>query len=332
MLRSAGTVDGPAIQFTRARKGALLIAVLLYVAGIVVAASFVDERTLRSTLGLPLGIVLALLGLSLVNYVVRGWRWLVLSRHLELGVPARANLLYYFAGYCFTATPGKAGEAVRLWFLRFGHAVPYGRSLPLMVADRILDTWAVLIISVASIAGFAQYRWHGLALVGLIGLASIPVVFPRRFEPVLTSLHGVVPGHGRLFVKLRRVVRVMADLSHWRTYGLTLGPTVIGWLAESAALYVLLRHFGADIGFANAVFIFSFSMIVGAVSMLPGGLGSTEATMVILLKALGVELGVALAATAIVRVTTFWFAVAIGMLLMPPAMNAATAARRATPA
>jgi len=106
-------------------------------------------------------------------------------------------------------------------------------------------------------------------------------------------------------------------------------PTVGGWLAEGAALFLLLRHFGADVTFLNAVFVFSFSIIVGAISMLPGGLGSTEATIVILLKALGVDLDTALAATAIIRITTFWFAVAIGVLLMPAAMNAAARSARA---
>jgi glycosyltransferase 2 family protein len=62
-------------------------------------------------------------------------------------------------------------------------------------------------------------------------------------------------------------------------------------------------------------------MIVGAISMLPGGLGSTEATMVLLLTALNVPLDSALAATAIVRVTTFWFAVAIGVACMPFALQ-----------
>ncbi len=88
----------------------------------------------------------------------------------------------------------------------------------------------------------------------------------------------------------------------------------------------MLQHFGTQVTFLNAVFIFCFSLIVGAISMLPGGLGSTEAAIVILLPTLGVDLDVALAVTAIIRVTTFWFAVTIGVLLMPAAMRAAARA------
>ena len=200
--------------------------------------------------------------------------------------------------------------------------MPYSRSLPLMLADRVIDLWAVLLLSLASIAGFAQYRWQGAALALVIAAISLPILFPRRFEPLLGALYGVAPRRGRLLVRARRAMRAMAELSSWRSYGLTLGPSILGWFAEGAALFLLLRHLGADVGLLNAVFIFCFSIIVGALSMLPGGLGSTEATIVILLKALGVDLGTALAATAIIRITTFWFAVGIGMLMMPVAMNA----------
>ena len=116
----------------------------------------------------------------------------------------------------------------------------------------------------------------------------------------------------------------MAELSHWRTYGLTLVPSVAGWAAEGLALYLLLRFFGADVTPSDAVFVFSFSMIVGAASMLPGGLGSTEVTAVVLLTTLGVDFNVAVASTALVRVTTFWFAVGIGVCLLPVAIRAAS--------
>ena len=299
-----------------------------YFAGIALIYRFIDPSTLEMALRLPWSLVLALLGLSLVNYAVRGWRWLVLSRHMGVQVPLGSNLLYYFSAYAFTTTPGKAGEAVRLWFLKSGHGIAYTRSLPLMLADRIIDAWAVLLLSMISIAGFSAYRWHGLAAAAVVALVSAPVLFPRRIEPLLGAVYGWLPRRGRLLVRVRRLLHAMADLSSWRTYGLTLVPTIAGWLAEAAGLYLLLRYFGTEVGFVSAVFVFSFAMIVGAISMMPGGLGSTEATMVILLNVLGVDLGTALAVTAIVRIATFWFAVLIGVLLMPPALGAATRAGR----
>jgi uncharacterized protein (TIRG00374 family) len=128
-------------------------------------------------------------------------------------------------------------------------------------------------------------------------------------------------------VRLRQMLRLLQSLACWRGYGVALLPSVLGWLAEGAALYLLLHHLGAPVSLPQAVFVFAFGMIVGAISMLPGGLGSTELSMVGLLVALGVDTDVALVATAIVRLTTFWFAVAIGALLLPLATRSARAGR-----
>jgi uncharacterized protein (TIRG00374 family) len=67
----------------------------------------------------------------------------------------------------------------------------------------------------------------------------------------------------------------------------------------------------------QAVFVFTFAMIAGTVAMLPGGLGGTEAVMLALLGALGVDLQVAVTATALIRLTTLWFAVGLGFIGLP---------------
>jgi uncharacterized membrane protein YbhN (UPF0104 family) len=314
-----------------ARNLTFAATVLLYAAAVAAAWAWLDERTVELARSLPLSLVAAMLGLSLLNYAARAWRWLALCAQQRLAVPARSNLLYYVAGFALASTPGKAGEAVRLWFLKSGHGVPYARSLALMVADRLLDTWAVLLLCLLSMWRFAHYAWQGAGLLLLTAAVTLPVLFPRAVERLILSVYGVAPRFGRWMVYARRTARALAALD-WRTYARTLLPTVGGWMAECAALYLLLQHFGAGIGPLEATFIFAFSLVVGAISMLPGGLGSTEATLVVLLTAMGVGLGTALAVTAIIRATTFWFAVALGLAAMPLATGISLRAARLRPA
>jgi uncharacterized protein (TIRG00374 family) len=126
----------------------------------------------------------------------------------------------------------------------------------------------------------------------------------------------------RLFARARTMLRALARLASWRVYGLGLILAVGGWLAEATALHVLLGVLGAHVTIMHSVFVFTFSMMVGAVAMLPGGLGGTEVSMAALLVALGVQLDVAIAATAVIRATTLWFAVGLGFLALPIALRA----------
>jgi uncharacterized protein (TIRG00374 family) len=83
---------------------------------------------------------------------------------------------------------------------------------------------------------------------------------------------------------------------------------------------VVLHSLNVALPPLSCVFIFAFAMMVGAISVLPGGLGSTEATMVGLLATQHVPADVAVVATALVRVTTLWFAVALGLCALPLAL------------
>ena len=56
------------------------------------------------------------------------------------------------------------------------------------------------------------------------------------------------------------------------------------------------------------------SIIIGAISMLPGGLGVTEGSLTFMLVQKGVSNQYAVASTFIIRAVTLWFAVLIGVI------------------
>jgi uncharacterized protein (TIRG00374 family) len=125
----------------------------------------------------------------------------------------------------------------------------------------------------------------------------------------------------RLFVRARRAVRALQRLAHPRAFGTALLLATAGWWAEAASFSLLLTALGAHLRAMECAFVFAFGMLVGAISVLPGGLGSTEATMIGLLASQGVPFATALVATAVVRLTTLWFAVVLGMLALPIALS-----------
>ena len=86
---------------------------------------------------------------------------------------------------------------------------------------------------------------------------------------------------------------------------------------------LLLQALGTGIGFQAATFIFAFSMLAGAITMLPGGLGGVEGAMLGLLVIAGAPADIALVATIVIRITTLWFAVALGFLTFPIALRLA---------
>jgi uncharacterized protein (TIRG00374 family) len=102
-----------------------------------------------------------------------------------------------------------------------------------------------------------------------------------------------------------------------------LQATLIGavaWSLEGVSLWLLLRGMGMEaVGIGGATISHTAAGLLGALTLLPGGLGSTEAGTVGLLALQGEGVAAALPATLLIRLMTLWFATALGVgcLLWP---------------
>jgi glycosyltransferase 2 family protein len=259
--------------------------------------------------------ILTLLGLSLTNYLLRFFRWHGYLIKLGGAMFLLHDLRIYIGGFALTTTPGKAGELVRTIWLR-----PYGitanQSMAAFFAERILDFVAVLILSSFSLMLYPQGRWIFIGGLALATAAMSALYLPTipRFVSRQVSGRSKVAGvfAGRVAEILARTRECLSPTS--LVLGLIIG--MIAWSAECWAFFLLLRALGHPIPILVAASIYSFSILAGAISFLPGGLGGSEATMILLLRLVGVPLSFAVSATLLIRATTLWFAVCLGLLAL----------------
>lgn len=309
--------------FGRLERMVVLSAVAFVLLLVAAGAISGGHGALAAARSVPASIFAAMLGLASFNYFCRALRWLLFSRALGIDVPPALNALFYVAGFAMTTTPGKLGEALRLWLLRRSHGCRYGDTVGLLIADRLWDAIAMSVVLCVSVAWQAAYLWVSLAAAAIVAGVTLVCLNPSLLLAAVGFAAGAAPGRRRMFATWRRTLRKLRRLARPDIFGIGLILGVAGWFAEGLSLYVLLHALGVPIAAMPCVFIFAFSMIVGAISVLPGGLGSTEATMAGLLALQGVPLPTAILATALVRLTTLWFAVGLGFLALPLAMRAA---------
>ena len=94
----------------------------------------------------------------------------------------------------------------------------------------------------------------------------------------------------------------------------TLG--LAAWLLTSYAFVWLLFNLGLGIPMLSAIAIYPIAMLIGAASMLPGGVGSTEAAIVVLLATLDTPITIATVAAIGIRVSSLWFSIICGLLAL----------------
>lgn len=259
----------------------------------------------------------ALLGLSLINYVLRALRWHLFSRQLGLCTTTWQSLRHFLGGFAMTVTPGRVGELVRMRWLRRETGWPVERTAPLVLIDRATDLAAMALMLGLAIS-LSALGISAAIPVALIALAAAYVATrPRLLSLAVTLAWRALGIWPRLFARIRKAAR---SLSCFSRSGILIPALLLGfagWFAEGYALHLLLGWMGADIGLWASIGIFVFAMLAGGLTGAPGGLGGAEAAMIALLSVQGIGLEVSVPATAIIRVTTLWFAILIGVAVFP---------------
>jgi uncharacterized protein (TIRG00374 family) len=261
-----------------------------------------------------LAAVLACL-LALGNYLVRFGRWQYYLRVLGIRIPARDSLQVFLAGFALTVTPGKLGEAVKAFLLRESHRVPVARTAPIVIAERLTDLVALLLLALVGVFTFDVDR-RFLAAGALLVILGIAIVSIEPLAELALAIAARLPLVRRVAPRLRDFHVATAALVRPSPLLIATMLSSVSWLLECVAFWVVVGGLqGAAVSLRAATFIYASMTVAGALSFLPGGLGVTEAGMLALLIRLGsgLDRGSAAAATFVTRACTLWLAVAIGL-------------------
>jgi uncharacterized protein (TIRG00374 family) len=253
--------------------------------------------------------------LALGNYAVRFCRWQYYLRVLGVAVPAGDSLLVFLAGFALTVTPGKLGEAVKAFLLRESHRIPIARTAPIVIAERLTDLLALLLLATVGIFTFDVDR-RFLIAGGLLVAVGIAVVSIDPLAELALSIAGRLPILRRVAPRLREFHVSTAALMRPAPLAMATALSCVSWFLECLAFWIVTNGMqGASVSIRAATFIYASMTVAGALSFLPGGLGVTEAGMLALLIRLGsgLDRGSAAAATFVTRACTLWFAVALGL-------------------
>ncbi len=261
-----------------------------------------------------------ILGLTLFNYFLRFMKWDYYLRVLGVKCSKSDSLIVFFSGLTMTISPGKVGELLKSYFLKKCAGVEISRSMPVVVAERLTDFLALLIISLSGIGFLATGNYKIIILAAGILFSFIFIIANRRISGFFIDLLGKFPVVSPFAGKIRTMYDSMATL-------LGLGPllvattwSVAAWMCECTGMYIVARLLGGGADILSASFIYAFGTIVGSVS--PGGLGVTDGSLLAMLQNSTMMNGDPLskasagAATLIIRMATLWFAVLVGAIVL----------------
>ena len=310
-------------QRRRVRRG-LLSAVAAAVVTVLVFSLLGDAREISDAIrGFDWRFAPIILLLTIWNYV---WRSIKFRRYLAaLGVPSagiRNDALIFLSGFALTITPGKVGELIRTVYIRRLTGAPANRTSAVIIADRITDGLAMLALALVGLFEFRYGRPFLALILVLLAGGLLLIQRPELLHRLVNRLAGI-PIVGGGIVHARAFIDASHTLFRPRMLAEGFGLSIISWYGECVAFFLVLVGLGIDASWSlllAATFILALSSLAGGASMLPGGLGITDASvagmLLLLIDDPGMNRSLAAAATLLIRFATLWFGVFIGAIAL----------------
>lgn len=259
------------------------------------------------------------IGFTLFNYLLRFLKFHFYLRQIGvLTIPWKESLRLFVAGFPLAVTPGKAGEVLKAVWIQQRSGLPVARGVSVVVAERISDGLAVLLLSTVGVIAYPKY-WPAflIVLIAILGIIIISQV--RQLALWLLGNLEKIRFVNRMAHNIREFYEGSYTLFRPKSSLLAVSLGMVSWLGEGVGFYFLLMGLGLTSSiqlFSIAVFTLSFSTVVGAISALPGGLGAAEASIAGMLTLLtGIDPATAASATLLIRLATLWFGVGLGLFV-----------------
>ncbi len=305
-----------------------LLAILVMLALVLQA----DPGQMRDLLGqMDLTIIIAVVGLYLLNVFTKVLRWYALLTRGESTPPIGKVTLYFLIGMAINnSTPGRvSGEPVRAYLVKTGSDYPMGRGMASIFVEKTIDTIVTLtfaIVGTLLLMGVLSEEASDTLLLSagivaiimavLLGFIAFPGV-PRRLaswffrrlnrrgpSEQVERWEGAMDGFLGTFEQgTHEIARNPVQTSA------ATGLTVIIWFNEALRLWLVFLALGYNASFE--LMMIATSLASFAALLIPLGAGSSTAIAAICTLA-GIDGTLSTTAGLVFVMTSIWISIPLG--------------------
>jgi uncharacterized protein (TIRG00374 family) len=254
--------------------------------------------------------------LSLCNYGARFLKWEYYTGILNIRLERKMSFVIFLSSFIMSVTPGKIGEVFKSYLLKEQYGTPVSKSAPIVIAERITDFLSLVLLSIIG----ALMLGYGTDLIVGFGIFFIILVSLISSKKISYAVIGILEKFrfiSKVSHKLHTAYDSIYQMVRFKELIVTVVLSIFAWAFECFSFYLVVNGFGTGstihVDIFIATFVYGFATLAGAATMLPGGLGATDASITGLLVVLSIPKNIAVASTLIVRSATLWFAVIVGI-------------------
>jgi len=267
------------------RKISAIVIPTLIAAGIIIYMLFSvwDELLIALRHVVPLYIVPAVL-VCLLAWILRGARYMGILRSLQVKAGMLVSTACIFVSQTANlVVPARLGDLVRIFILKHEYDTSVSTGISSLVVERLFDIIMVALLGVLMLPFVLNVpQWFYIVIVA-------PLIIGAVFMAILVALGRVKSENKyiRLILNMLDEVR-KASLSTRSLLQFSIISVVI-WLLDIAVCIFVVFMFGQSIGLPVVILAIVIGNLVKAVPLTPGGVGTYELAVALVLQLSGVE-------------------------------------------
>ena len=241
-------------------------------------------------------------------------KWHFLLKNCEIDIPLTRSITVFLSGLAFDITPGKLGALMKSQILKTSFNIPRTKTAPIVLVEKVYDLIGAILASIAGIIilGMDVY----LIIIAILVLAM--VFFFLYYRPASELFFKRIT-KTKFFSKyvenISELDKIVQKSTNVKVATICILLAVTYWFIVSTAVYYTLIGFDINIlDYLKVLSIYATSILLGAVSFIPGGVGITEGALAGLFTLEGIDVSTALILSVIIRIFVLWYSVSIGFI------------------
>jgi len=239
-----------------------------------------------------------------------------LLKNMNIQISIKSSFLIFLGGYSMIMTPGGVGLIIKSYLIqkKYGHKI--SKSIPLVFAERFYDILAVEIIILSTLFLFFSITSVILSILLGIGIGTAILFikvkkFNSFFLSIITKLKIIDDEQNSKELFLETIQKLFKIKFFIKISIIITGLTFF----EGIIIFLSFQIFNIDIGYIESIQVYYTSMLLGALSLLPAGIGAIESLFVFLLSEKNISLDLATSTILFIRFITIWLLAGIGIII-----------------
>lgn len=239
-----------------------------------------------------------------------------LLKKLGMDISVKSSFLIFLGGYSMIMTPGGVGLIIKSYLIEKKYGYKISKSIPLVFAERFYDVLAVQVIILMTLFLFFSEISLILSIISISGLSlGVFLIKNKKFNYVIIKIATKLQIIGDDLDEQEKFLDGLKIIFEFKLFlKISIIITAIVFF-EGIIFYLSFQIFGINMGYIESIQIYYTSMLLGALTLLPAGIGAIEGIFIVLLSEKNISLHLATSIILFMRFVSIWLLSAIGIII-----------------